>query len=163
MDHVVSPRAWQQAGVPYENARFLERGPGVQGADGEPGPRVTEVSIGSSAEPASEPASLPLGISEAQVAERLLGLAQAPVLRLQHTRGLLCGLKSDSLRRRMGLLTAQGLLTPPPWCSTCFRPCKVELRTWLDEAAISKGADGANRWCAHFESPPPLPPSDEGC
>ena len=107
--------------------------------------------------------SLPVGLSDADARQRLLPLASERILRLTHAHGLLCGLSGDDAVVTSFNRLATKLLTPPPWCSTCFQKCHVELQRWLDAAAIAKGADGPNRWCARFEPPAALLRADRGC
>ena len=148
MDHVLSPKRWNDAGVPHRDAAFLDHH-AFQNA-------IVDVSVGES----TAEHGLLRGISEVQAARQLWSLTDAPVLRLGSTHGLLCGLEGDT--KHFNDLAAK-LLTPPPWCSTCFQPCKQELKTWLDDDAIAQGADGSNRWCARFKPPAPLPKAAMGC
>lgn len=169
MDHVLSPTGWAKAGVAYRDAAFLERlqersggidlvDVHVGGADG-----ADSVSGGSGVR-------LPLGLSDQHAARLLAPYAHTRVLRLSHARGLLCGIEGGERADSFGRLLRppwpeNGLLTPPPWCSTCFARCDVELRKWLTPEAIAKGVDrgNPNRWCARWEPPPPLQEAAKGC
>mmetsp|Transcript_24267 Transcript_24267/g.52973 ORF Transcript_24267/g.52973 Transcript_24267/m.52973 type:complete len:410 (-) Transcript_24267:149-1378(-) len=151
MDHVLSPSSWRDVGVSYRDARFAESMDGRSVVDVQLLPEGSKLSLG----------SLPLGLSDAAAAGALAPLAHKTVLRLPHARGLLCGLEAEA-NADMAALSAK-LLRPPEWCSTCFRPCADELSRWLDAAAISAGADGANRWCARVDPPRPLPAAIRAC
>jgi hypothetical protein len=107
---------------------------------------------------------LPLGQSAVAVRRALAPYASARVLRLEHTRALLCGLggaetfEADGARRLAQLVPA--LLKPPSWCAKCYQPCLSELKGWLDADTIRRGwrkEGGEEFWCAHFEPPEPLP------
>jgi hypothetical protein len=107
---------------------------------------------------------LPLGQSAVAVRSALAPYASARVLRLEHTRALLCGLggaetfEADGARRLAQLIPA--LLKPPSWCAKCYQPCLSELKGWLDADTIRRGwrkEGGEEFWCAHFEPPEPLP------
>ena len=145
MDHVLSPKAWHDAGVAYRDPIFLDRFPtvvdvAVEGADDD---AAYALGVGP---------RLPSGLSDVEAAKRLRPYDDAPVLRIARGRGLLCGIANGDTLRRFNRLAAQVLKTPS-WCSTCFSPCKDELSKWLDAPTIAKGADGPNRWCAHFAPP----------
>ena len=174
MDHVLSPTGWGKAGIPYRDAIFIDNlhDPTITG---QPPPTIAEIDVGGA--PSAEGGRradgrrwLPLGLSDVQAAKQLAPWADAQVIRLSSARGLLCGLEgSDRVRAFERLLRppwpTNGLLTPPPWCSTCYKRCDVELRQWLEPADIAKGADPANpnRWCARWEPPAALPDANGAC
>ena len=145
MDHVLSPSAWHTSGVAHRDSGFVDRLLSQR-----PGTLVREIHVGDDGAAAT---NLPLGQSEAQVAQHLTRYASDTVLRLSRARGLLSGLEGDvhAFNRLAALI-----LTPPPWCSTCFQRCDVELKRWLDTGTIEKGArgQGPNRWCAPITEPP---------
>ncbi len=172
MDHVLSPAAWREKGVEYRDPAFLDTllpqlasGPGRSAplveVDVEAPPAEGERQTMATAR-AGPMARLPSGISDAAAEARLRPYAAARVLRLSHARGLLCGIEGgrDAVDKFNRL--AASVLRPPEWCSTCFQKCEHELAQWLDAAAIKRGADGPNRWCARIGPPPPLPVARAG-
>jgi hypothetical protein len=151
MDHVLSPTAWQKAGVPHRDARFVDD---LVSARRMPaGSIIQEIRVGAESSAGTSAAVLPLGISDVHAASLLASYVDVPVLRLSQARGLLCGLEHDAAS--FNRLAAR-LLSPSPWCSTCFQPCSVELQQWLDAETIAHGSrgQGSNRWCAPIAHPP---------
>ena len=154
MDHVLSPSAWDKAGVLHRDAGFLDD---LVKARRKPVASVIqEIRVGAATAASTESPDdvvLPLGISDVHAASLLSAHSEVPVLRLSQARGLLCGLEHDATS--FNRLAAR-VLSPPPWCSTCFQPCGTELKQWLDEETIAKGSrgQGSNRWCAPMAHPP---------
>ncbi|KOO52746.1 glycosyltransferase family 77 protein [Chrysochromulina tobinii] len=191
MDHVLSPFEWNEKRFPYKDHLFLKplegtgeiveiavaeiageiavgadgggatKGGATEGGAQDDAPAATE----GGGQPSGRAAlRLPLGQSAVAVRRALAPYASARVLRLEHTRALLCGLggaetfEADGARRLAQLIPA--LLKPPSWCAKCYQPCLSELKGWLDADTIRRGwrkEGGEEFWCAHFEPPEPLP------
>ena len=182
MDHVLSPFEWNEKRFPYKDHLFLKplegtgeiieiavgadgggatKGGATEGGAQDDAPAATE----GGGQPSGRAAlRLPLGQSAVAVRRALAPYARARVLRLEHTRELLCGLggaetfEADGVRRLAQLVPA--LLKPPSWCAKCYQPCLSELKGWLDADTIRRGwrkEGGEEFWCAHFEPPEPLP------
>lgn len=154
MDHVLSPSAWDKAGVSHRDAGFLDEL--VKARQMPTASVIRDIRVGAAKAVSVEGHNdlvLPLGISDAHAASLLSAHSEVPVLRLSQARGLLCGLEHDA--KSFNHLVAR-VLSPPPWCSTCFQPCSIELKQWLDEETIVKGSrgQGSNRWCAPMAYPP---------
>ena len=77
------------------------------------------------------------------------------MLRIPHARGLLCGIDDAAERSRFNSDAAR-LLRVPPWGAKCFQPCKSELKEWLSDDEIARGAQGANFFSLRVPKPPPL-------
>ena len=176
MDHVISPFEWNEKGVPYKDHLFLKpfEGTGeiIEIAVGAHGGAATEGAHGGAIKGGGQPSGraalrLPLGQSAAAVRRALAPYANARVLRLEHTRSLLCGLggaealepnaarepntahepntaldpntalEPAGARRLAQLVPA--LLKPPSWCAKCYQPCQSELKGWLDADTIRRG------------------------
>jgi hypothetical protein len=162
MDHVLSPKAWHDAGVDYRDANFVDRLLDSVGPSGRDRVSVADVVVGSgdAGGGGGRVTALPIGISETTAVRLLEPHAQTTVVRLSSARGLLCGLTGDAAAFNR---LARSVLAPPVWCSTCFQNCADELLRWLDPATISKGATNPKRWCARVEAPIDLPLAAEGC
>ena len=100
-----------------------------------------------------------LGTTDAEVKQLLGGaLDAAPVLRLPHARGLLCGL-SEPLASEVNRLAGR-VLRVPQWCAKCYQPCAQELAKWLGPAEARGqggglfGGGGGNFWCLNVPTPP---------
>lgn len=163
MDHVLSPYDWRASGTPYRDASFLDS----PRLPREIAHGVVDLELASDrkaydAMPSEQRArALPLGV-EATEAVRLLERAattrDAPILRLPHARGLLCGLGgSDPEPTRAFNELARQLLRVPPWCSRCNGPrgCQPLLRQWLTAEQIGASAR-RSEWCMHTPAPPPF-------
>ena len=157
MDHVLSPAAWARAGQAYRDAAFLESPRlGLRGKAG----AVAELRLLPRAEydalPAhAKAAALPLGVSDSDAVARLSPLQNAPVIRLESALGLLCGVDDAAARRELNAEAAR-LLNVPAWGAKCFQPCKSELKEWLSDDEIARGAQGANFFSLRVPKPPPL-------
>ena len=99
--------------------------------------------------------ALPLGVTDSEAVALLRPLDQASVLRIPHARGLLCGIDDAAERSRFNSDAAR-LLRVPPWGAKCFQPCKSELKEWLSDDEIARGAQGANFFSLRVPKPPPL-------
>ena len=100
-------------------------------------------------------AALPLGVSDSDAVARLSPLQNAPVIRLESALGLLCGVDDAAARRELNAEAAR-LLNVPAWGAKCFQPCKSELKEWLSDDEIARGAQGANFFSLRVPKPPPL-------
>ena len=158
MDHVLSPTEWRKAAahfVDYRDAVFLDS-PRLAAALRD----VVDVRILPRAEydalPAhAKAAALPLGVSDSDAVARLSPLQNAPVIRLESALGLLCGVDDAAARRELNAEAAR-LLNVPAWGAKCFQPCKSELKEWLSDDEIARGAQGANFFSLRVPKPPPL-------
>ena len=152
MDHVLSPTAWK--GKAYRDAAFVDALPPAARA------ATAEVRVLPRAEydalPAhAKAAALPLGVSDSDAVARLSPLQNAPVIRLESALGLLCGVDDAAARRELNAEAAR-LLNVPAWGAKCFQPCKSELKEWLSDDEIARGAQGANFFSLRVPKPPPL-------
>lgn len=163
MDHVLSPSAWHEAGVSYRDAGFLDQlltrhqKAGAMATS----PLIREIRVAEHPGVEGNGIDLPLHITDVQAGKLLEPHSSVPLLRLSRVRGLLCGLEASDGVASQGKVgqfnqLAAKILSPPPWCSTCFQRCDSELTRWLDAETIARGAkgQGPNRWCAPIASPP---------
>jgi len=166
MDHVLSPTDWEGAGVSYRDAAFLESsqmqtraataaaGGATGAATGTAAVRVLTRAEYDGLDAAAKGAALPTGVTTNQAKELLAAHAAAPVLRLSHVRGLLCGIDDDAEREAFARL-AGSLLRVPAWGAKCFQPCASELAQWLSADEISAGGGGrGNFFTLHLKPPP---------
>ena len=164
MDHVLSPTEWEKAGVEHRDAAFIDRLYERAAAHSASPPSIVEVMVGGKA---NGHAHLPLGVSDQHAAMVLQPYASAKVIRLSSAHGLLCGIEGAENAASFDKLVrwpTTGLLQPPPWCSTCYQRCDVELTKWLSAAQIAKGVThDPKRWCAHWDRPASLPDAEAGC
>ena len=160
MDHVLSPTAWK--GQAYRDPAFLTSPRRAAAAAG--GAMVDLQLLPRAAYDASPAAararSLPLGTTDAEARRLLAGVESAPVLRLPHARGLLCGLEDAAVLTEFNALSAR-LLHVPQWCAKCYQPCSSELSQWLSPAELSRGVrgggflgGGGSFFCLNVPTPP---------
>ena len=95
--------------------------------------------------------ALPLGAGAGEARRLLHHLADAPVLRLPHARGLLCSVDDPA---HFNALAAR-VLRVPQWCSKCFDACERELGKWLAPERVTAASTSPNSVCFN----PPLPPA----
>ena len=164
MDHVLSPTEWEKAGVEHRDAAFIDRLYERAAAHSASPPSIVEVMVGGKA---NGHAHLPLGVSDQHAAMVLQPYASAKVIRLSSAHGLRCGIEGAENAASFDKLVrwpTTGLLQPPPWCSTCYQRCDVELTRWLSAAQIAQGVThDPKRWCAHWDRPASLPDAEAGC
>ena len=155
MDHVLSPHDWKH--VAFRDAAFLtsERLPPATRKRG-----IVDIDlVGRGAFDALSPErrarALPIGVSAAE-ARRLLEseatTREAPILRLPHTRDLICGIGGAKATREFNR-AMQPVLRVPPWCSRCDRGCKKLLAKWLAPEQIGNAGRGSE-WCLRTPPPP---------
>ena len=140
MDHVLSPTEWEKAGVEHRDAAFIDRLYERAAAHSASPPSIVEVMVGGKA---NGHAHLPLGVSDQHAAMVLQPYASAKVIRLSSAHGLLCGIEGAENAASFDKLVrwpTTGLLQPPPWCSTCYQRCDVELTRWLSAAQIARAS-----------------------
>ena len=129
MDHVLSPDAWRQEA--YRDPAFLENSKLPSSIkDGVIDVHILERSTFDVLPQAARHAALPLGTTDEEARTLLSSVENAPVLRIPHARGLLCGLKSADAIRAFNE-RADKLLQVPPWSAKCHSPCQQELAKWL--------------------------------
>ena len=135
MDHVLSPTAWKGSGVPRR--RLRRRAAARPRAP--PPPRCACCRAPSTTRCRRTPAAaLPLGVSDSDAVARLSPLQNAPVIRLESALGLLCGVDDAAARRE--LRRGGAAAGVPAWGAKCFQPCKSELKEWLSDDEIARGA-----------------------
>ena len=137
MDHVLSPAAWERSSVHYRDPAFLSSRRWIERQ-----PTTADVQVVTRLEYEGRGGvgglALPLGASSAE-AVRALSAASASVLRLPHTRGLLCDV-GDAETTRSFNQRSSNLLRVPQWCAKCFQPCASELSKWLSTDVIRRCA-----------------------
>ena len=103
--------------------------------------------------------TLPLGITAAEAGRLLSGVSEAAVLRLTHTRGLLCGIGGRPKAAREFNRLARTLLRAPPWCTRCSQRegCPKKLAEWLTPEQIGSHR-GVGEWCLRTPLPPAFQP-----
>ena len=158
MDHVLSPHDWKASKVDYRDAAFLTSHRLSQSAKN----GIVDVTILPVEDYERLPSSkrinmLPGGGGlSANEARRLLGrkrLREAPILRLPHTRDLLCAYGGAGSTRAFNTF-AKPLLRAPNWCARCEAGCRKQLPTWLSEEQIKANGRGWGEWCLRTPSPP---------
>ena len=161
MDHILSPAAWAKAGVGHRDAAFLD-------TLAERGVRPVEVLLLPRAQHRALLArprvalldALPLGTSDGEAAKLLAHLRAAPLLRLQHARGLLCALDAPQTFNDL----AASLLRAPAWCSRCSQPCEEQLAPWLPAERVRAARPApAEQHAVCFQPPLPAPLRSDGC
>ena len=154
MDHVLSPFDWEASDVDYRDTAFLESAQMAPKAAATATVRVMPRSEYDGLDAATKGAALPTGVTTGQAKELLAAHEAAPVLRLTHVRGLLCGIDDDAERDAFARI-AGSLLRVPAWGAKCFQPCASELAQWLsaDEISAGGGARG-NFFTLHLKPPP---------
>jgi len=161
MDHILSPAAWAKAGVGHRDAAFLD-------TLAERGVRPVEVLLLPRAQHRALLArprvalldALPLGTSDGEAAKLLAHLRAAPLLRLQHARGLLCALDAPQPFNDL----AATLLRAPAWCSRCSQPCEEQLAPWLPAERVRAARPApAEQHAVCFQPPLPAPLRSDGC
>ena len=78
---------------------------------------------------------LPTGSTAPELVSLLRPMGGVTVLRLQHARGLMCGLAGVAETRAFNEL-ATPLLRVPAWCTRCRGSCADLLPRWLAPAEI---------------------------
>ena len=171
MDHVLSPTAWSAAKQPYRDASFLEGhptfryAPTLDAAAAQATTAIADLRVLPRKDFDALPAAERRGVlpqqttdAEAKALLQASGLADVAVLRLPHTRDLLCGLSSDALVRDVNALS-QKVLRVPQWCAKCYQPCAQELAKWLGPKVgdgggrIGWGMGGPNFYCLDVPLP----------
>ena len=66
---------------------------------------------------------------------------RAPILRLPHTRDLLCAYGGAGSTRAFNTF-AKPLLRAPNWCARCEAGCRKQLPTWLSAEQIKANGRG---------------------
>lgn len=160
MDHVLSPTDWRKAAgfVDYRDASFLDSprlASTLHGAvDVRVLPRDAYDALPRAARAAARTAVLPQATTTSEAAALLEMHRDAPLVRLQHARGLLCGVadgEAQAFNRQ-----AAPLLRVPPWCSRCHGGCAKTLRRWLSPEQIGHTRTHGGEWCMTVPPPPPF-------
>lgn len=140
MDHVLSPVAWEREKLAYRDPIFLDQ-PQFRAAGAVRNLSLVERPGGAGA--SAPPGTLFLGSSTDEARAALAAVANVPVLRLPHARGLLCSVDDPDSFNAM----AARVLSVPSWCAKCFQPCEQELAKWLPADEIKRGAQWGQSFC----------------
>lgn len=157
MDHWLSPHSWEGT-VRYRDAVAIEE---LIARDSD-GTAVRDVRVMPHeawkalrwAEGRAASDALPAGVWTADRVVRHLvggGGGDARVLRLEHTRSLLCGIGVSQGKVREANQRAQKLLHAPPWCTRC-RDCDERLKRW--SVPPGAGRQRGQEWCLQITPPP---------
>jgi hypothetical protein len=172
MDHVLSPHAWEAEKAPFRDSAFL-RSPRLPASVTS---AIVDVRVLARREYDEALAAgggagrtggggggggalLPLGVTAAEAGRLLSGVSEAAVLRLTHTRGLLCGIGDRPRAAREFNRLARTLLRAPPWCARCSQRegCPKKLAQWLTAEQIGTHR-GVGEWCLRTPLPPAFQP-----
>ena len=170
MDHWLVPHVWERSGLAFRDAIFIERL-----LSAEPRTSVRDMRIVPAAEWHRACAAkaqarfagvvgdcwdvLPAGLWTAEEMRAHLhatGSARnaqdgaTRVLRLEHSRSLLCGVSSNPTETSQTNRLLGQLLRIPPWCARCPN-CDERLRQW--QVPPRSGRQWGEEWC--LEVPPP--------
>lgn len=146
MDHVLSPTDWLDAGLAHRDHSFLQA-PQMRTAS------TADIFVDPpAAAGALHPGerTLPSRITDRQAVRLLEEVGHVQVLRLQHARGLLCGLESAHATSAFNEL-ARRVLRIPSWCTRCRGDCRTLLGKWLPPSEI--GSVRGNYWCMDVPVP----------
>ena len=155
MDHVLSPHDWK--GVAFRDPAFLlsDRLPATAKAS------LVDVEIVDRGAYDTLPQerrarTLPRGLSAAEARRHLESTPStrdASIVRLAHTRDLLCGIGGARATREFNRFS-RPLLRAPAWCARCDAGCRKGLPRWLSAEQINAGGRGYGEWCLHTPPPP---------
>ena len=151
----ISLSAHRRAGVSYRDPSFLESPQLAAALRAAVDVRVLPHEQYDALPSVAQAHALPLGTRATEAAAALAQHDGATLLRLEHARGLLCGLGSSDGERAFNSLAAS-VLRVPDWCTRCHQGCAKQLREFLGPQEIGHAL--GQQWCLRLPPPPAFEP-----